>query len=635
MNCSKCGNPLPAGANLCPVCQSPVFLKTSVRIGRAPDNDIVLSNDQVGRYHASISYQGGVYTLSDNQSRNGTYLNGQKISISRVAPGDKIRLANAEILDWNAITAAFSGGASPGYAASAPRQYQPQRPSGGRVIRIGRASDNDIVYSQQDVSRHHAELVLDPDGLSGILSDVGSRAGTTVNGRPCKSGTRISRADTVMFGASAVLSWSQIGSAPRVDHAPYIPPAQPYQPPYVEPQRQAPEAPPFLPPPMPARKSSPLPLILGIVAAVIVILIGFFYISGGSDAALYAENKPIKHSGAYPIREGESTALAMRRARIEAQRDILEKTKGLYPNTSGVAKNYTVFPINITDVRADDLRGEIRVDAITEMNNPDFLAKMDYLNKQPGLMDQITRAQGDWDDNYDLMSQALDNLELAVAQGYMEDELLEFQSSLDETITALETILQQLDPLKTELANVHGKHRKGGVGGIFARIGRGFNKLTGSITGSGGGSEKAVDDVVLKAMNMNYASMQEYLDSFETERGSKAQMQKQIQSYGISWEAMKTQLQSNPLITTKQDIVRHDVDKNTFWVGFSDAGIQKISGSDNAFKQEFTAEFAKTAKYYFAKEKGKWKRYLHADDFQRKLMGTADLIRQQMNLQGL
>jgi pSer/pThr/pTyr-binding forkhead associated (FHA) protein len=628
------------GASACPVCKSPAVAKSSIRIGRAPDNDIVLSNDLVGRYHATITFQGGVYTLTDNQSRNGTFLNGQRITISRISPGDKIRLANVELLDWDRISAAFYGGASQPQSAQASPLYQQPNDFGPRIVRIGRASDNDIVFSQQDVSRHHAELALDAwvtgGGIpGGTLRDLGSKAGTTVNGIPCTGPTKVSSRDRIMFGSSAAFAWSQVSSGQPIRQAPYIPPVRPYQPDHMEPQPRLPEAPPFLPPPSPVHKSSPVPLILGIVAAVIVLLVGYFYISGGSDAALNADNKEIKHSGAYPIRQGEPPAIAMRRARIEAQREILEKTKGLFPNTSGVTKNYTIFPVTIPEVRMDDLRNEVRVNAVTQMNNPDFLAKMDYLNKQPVIMDQVTRAQSDWDANYELMNLALDNLELASAQGYQDYELQEFVSSLDESIGALESILQQLDPLKTEVANVHGKHRKGGVGGIVARIGRGFNKLTGSITGSGAGSSNKADDVVLKAMNMDYASMEEFLDSFETERGSKTQMQKQIQSYGISWEAMKTQLQSNPLITTKQDIVRHDVDKNTFWVGFSDAGIQKMSGSDNAFKQEFTAEFAKTAKYYFAKEKGKWKRYLHADDFQRKLMGTADLIRQQMNLQGL
>lgn len=614
MNCVKCGNPIPAGAQACPVCQAPAFQKSSIRIGRAPDNDIVLSNDQVGRYHATISCQGGVYTLTDNQSRNGTYLHGQRISISRISPGDVIRFANVETLDWNAVLAAFSGS-----RPEAPRAQQPYAAppiAGGKKLRIGRAPDNDIVFSQQDVSRYHAELVLDPDGNSGTLRDIGSKAGTSVNGRPCGSGTRVTRADRVVFGSSAVLSWAGIDGAPAPYQQQYNPPSPGYQQQPYQPAKPQPEAPPSNWKHPRNSKSSPVPLILGIVAAVVVILVAFFYISGGSDAALNAENKEIKHSGAYPIREGESQALAMRRARIEAQRELLEKTKGMFPNTSGFAKNFTVFPLNITDVRYDDYRNEIRADAVTAMNNPDFMARMDYLNKQHGMMDQITRAQSSFDSNYQLMSDALDNLEMAVAQGYMEEELTQFSMSLEETIGALESVVSSLEPLRAELANIHGKHRKGGFGGIFSRIGRGFNKLFGGIGGGGGGGADPMD-VVLRSMNMDYTGEKDYFDSFEEANGSRALIQKYFQSAGGTWQKVKSMQNQFNVRYSAADFIRQDVDSNTFYIKITDDCIRRVLQAVSPDSEEMLMDYMRAQKYYFTKEKGHWKRYLHTEDSQR------------------
>ncbi|MEU4118886.1 FHA domain-containing protein [Kitasatospora sp. NPDC028055] len=55
--------------------------------------------------------------------------------------------------------------------------------AGMRTIRIGRALDNDIVVSDLQVSRHHAELRQLPDGRYEIV-DLGSHNGIFLNGQP-------------------------------------------------------------------------------------------------------------------------------------------------------------------------------------------------------------------------------------------------------------------------------------------------------------------------------------------------------------------------------------------------------------------------------------------------------------------
>ncbi|MFJ1754238.1 FHA domain-containing protein [Kitasatospora sp. NPDC088134] len=57
--------------------------------------------------------------------------------------------------------------------------------TGGRTIRIGRALDNDIVVSDLQVSRHHAELRQLPDGRWEIV-DLGSHNGIFLNGQPTR-----------------------------------------------------------------------------------------------------------------------------------------------------------------------------------------------------------------------------------------------------------------------------------------------------------------------------------------------------------------------------------------------------------------------------------------------------------------
>uniref|UniRef100_UPI0015EF240D ABC transporter ATP-binding protein/permease n=1 Tax=Streptomyces albidus (ex Kaewkla and Franco 2022) TaxID=722709 RepID=UPI0015EF240D len=73
----------------------------------------------------------------------------------------------------------------------------------GRVMRIGRALENELVVSDLQVSRHHAEFRASPQGRFEI-HDLGSHNGTYVNGQPLpKSGSAvITPQDTVGVGHS-------------------------------------------------------------------------------------------------------------------------------------------------------------------------------------------------------------------------------------------------------------------------------------------------------------------------------------------------------------------------------------------------------------------------------------------------
>ncbi|MCS0637237.1 FHA domain-containing protein [Streptomyces sp. LP05-1] len=68
----------------------------------------------------------------------------------------------------------------------------------GRVMRIGRALENELVVSDLQVSRHHAELHATPDGRF-ELRDLGSHNGTYVNGQPlAKSGSALIGPDDIV-----------------------------------------------------------------------------------------------------------------------------------------------------------------------------------------------------------------------------------------------------------------------------------------------------------------------------------------------------------------------------------------------------------------------------------------------------
>ncbi|MEU3558375.1 FHA domain-containing protein [Streptomyces fragilis] len=93
------------------------------------------------------------------------------------------------------------GGAQPIYAERSPTTFHEF--SLGRVMRIGRALENELVVSDLQVSRHHAEFHATPDGRFEIR-DLGSHNGTYVNGQPIpKGGTRLlGQTDVVGVGHS-------------------------------------------------------------------------------------------------------------------------------------------------------------------------------------------------------------------------------------------------------------------------------------------------------------------------------------------------------------------------------------------------------------------------------------------------
>jgi pSer/pThr/pTyr-binding forkhead associated (FHA) protein len=73
----------------------------SITIGRNSSNNIVLNQSDVSSFHATISKSpsGEIY-IQDNNSSNGTYVNGRKISRHQLIAGDRVLLANKYIVEW-------------------------------------------------------------------------------------------------------------------------------------------------------------------------------------------------------------------------------------------------------------------------------------------------------------------------------------------------------------------------------------------------------------------------------------------------------------------------------------------------------------------------------------------------------
>ncbi|MDH6306344.1 pSer/pThr/pTyr-binding forkhead associated (FHA) protein [Parabacteroides sp. PF5-5] len=79
-----------------------------VKIGKADDNDFVVNDPHVSRYHARLTRESdGCLLLEDLGSTNGTYVNGGQIVKKRIAPTDIVKLGDSytlhvpEVLKFN------------------------------------------------------------------------------------------------------------------------------------------------------------------------------------------------------------------------------------------------------------------------------------------------------------------------------------------------------------------------------------------------------------------------------------------------------------------------------------------------------------------------------------------------------
>jgi len=69
-----------------------------IHIGRALDNDLIIEDRRVSRYHAQIRQRYNRYLLQDLGSRGGTNVNGFPVQEIALRPGDVIALAGVELI---------------------------------------------------------------------------------------------------------------------------------------------------------------------------------------------------------------------------------------------------------------------------------------------------------------------------------------------------------------------------------------------------------------------------------------------------------------------------------------------------------------------------------------------------------
>ncbi len=202
-------------------------VRDCVNVGRAEDNEVMLIDDHISRYHARFELAEGAVWLKDLGSANGTFLNGERVSGGcRLYHGDEVSFdvlgfqligkgaeltgvrrqpAPAEqaplkveldsevdtteiapvedemaplVVPASSETGAFLLGASDPVAGMTFRTRI------GRTL-IGRDEACDVVLSDRTVSARHAEIVVRPESCT--VTNLMATNGTRVNGEQVQS----------------------------------------------------------------------------------------------------------------------------------------------------------------------------------------------------------------------------------------------------------------------------------------------------------------------------------------------------------------------------------------------------------------------------------------------------------------
>src|SRR6266705_410135 len=218
------------------------------RLGRSPECEVVLESAGAGvvsGVHAELRHGGGGWRLADLASRNGTFLNGRRLTAPAVLrPGDLIslgetgpRLSVAAVTEGLPPTIPEHAGVSDA-ALPAPRLPGRRTPVEARAyavtlleaatgrryeargvrIRLGRGHECEVHLGRASdvVSRVHAELTVGSSGAL-VVRDVGSTNGTFVNDEPVAEPIPIRLGDRIALGRGGpVLLVEGLGTSPAM-----------------------------------------------------------------------------------------------------------------------------------------------------------------------------------------------------------------------------------------------------------------------------------------------------------------------------------------------------------------------------------------------------------------------------------
>ena len=197
-------------------------------VGRAPDNDLRIDEKEVSRYHARFCCDPFKCSITDLGSANGTEVNGVKLAIKssrELSEGDVITIGQVEIVlsREGASEEVYTGESEEETAHVAalpdvPRlfvttsNWQRSFLLDREKTTIGRATDNDIVIPEGEISAYHSQVRLTNDVFE--LVDLESTNGVFIDGKRIVSKI-LSDGDLFKLGPKVTVEFKEATGVPR------------------------------------------------------------------------------------------------------------------------------------------------------------------------------------------------------------------------------------------------------------------------------------------------------------------------------------------------------------------------------------------------------------------------------------
>ena len=138
----------------------PLKPSRDVIVGRNSEYDMVLHEDMVSRRHAKIGTHNGQIILTDLKSTNGSFVNGEKVSVSRLKVGDRVLIGTSmmQLVEMDTAGAGLSMQETPAGGVLEPSAATKISQLGGKPTASVRPPPESNVVSEisQTTSAHQA-----------------------------------------------------------------------------------------------------------------------------------------------------------------------------------------------------------------------------------------------------------------------------------------------------------------------------------------------------------------------------------------------------------------------------------------------------------------------------------------------
>jgi predicted component of type VI protein secretion system len=132
----------------------------TISIGRGPDNDLVVDDDEISRKHALIEKKDDRFAIGDYRTGNGTFVNGQRVQQSaEIRAGDVIRIGKLEL----AFVIAAEHPATRGLKVA----YASHTKTVGKIPK-GADGDRTMLSLTDSAGVEDDEFVVEPERSSGV-----------------------------------------------------------------------------------------------------------------------------------------------------------------------------------------------------------------------------------------------------------------------------------------------------------------------------------------------------------------------------------------------------------------------------------------------------------------------------------